>query len=101
MRIGVMSDSHDNLPLIARAVELFNREKVDMVLHAGDYIAAFTASVLKNLNVKLVGVFGNNDGEKLYLLKRFQGIGELHEDYCELELGGRRIVLMHEPKFLE
>ena len=30
MKIGIMSDSHDNLPLIAKAMELFNREQVDL-----------------------------------------------------------------------
>ena len=101
MKIGIMSDSHDNLPLIAKAVELFNREKVALVLHAGDFVSPFTANVLKDLNANLVGVFGNNDGDKLLLLRRFESIGELHEDYCELELDGKKVVLMHQAKFLD
>ncbi|OGO05335.1 MAG: YfcE family phosphodiesterase [Chloroflexi bacterium RBG_13_54_8] len=101
MRIGIMSDSHDNLPLIARAVELFNREKVSLVLHAGDFVSPFTANALRDLNARLVGVFGNNDGDKSFLQRRLHSIGELHEDFCELELDSRKIVLMHQPKFLE
>ena len=101
MRIGIMADSHDNLPLIAKAVELFNRQKVELVLHAGDFVSPFTANVLKDLSMKLVGVFGNNDGDKGFLLRRFESIGELHEDYCELELDGKKVVLMHQPKFLD
>ncbi len=103
MKIGVIADTHDNMPKIAQAVELFNREGVELVLHAGDYISPITANEFKKLKAKLIGVFGNNDGEKLFLIKRYQGegIGELHEDYHELELEGRKIVLMHQPKFLE
>ncbi|MFQ6034131.1 MAG: metallophosphoesterase [Candidatus Bipolaricaulia bacterium] len=101
MKLGIISDTHDNMPKIARAVELFNREKVDLVLHAGDFISPITANEFKRLKAKLIGVFGNNDGDKLYLLKRYKGIGELYEDYRELELDGRRIVLMHQPKFLD
>ncbi|MFQ6091055.1 MAG: YfcE family phosphodiesterase, partial [Candidatus Bipolaricaulia bacterium] len=101
MKLGIISDTHDNMPKIARAVELFNREKVDLVLHAGDFISPITANEFKRLKAKLIGVFGNNDGDKLYLLKRYKGIGELYEDYHELELDGRRIVLMHQPKFLD
>ncbi len=101
MKIGVMSDSHDNLPLIRRAVERFNEERVELVLHAGDFISAFTAGILSGLDSRLVGVFGNNDGEKIFLKKRFQSFGELHEDYAELELAGKKIVIMHQPKFLD
>lgn len=101
MKLGVISDTHDNMPKIAQAVELFNRERVDLVLHAGDFISPLTAKEFKGLNTELVGVFGNNDGDKLYLIKKFQGVGELYTDYRELELEGRKIVLMHEPKLLE
>ena len=101
MKLGIMSDSHDNLPLIAQAVELFNSEKVDLVLHAGDFVSPFTAMPFRGLNARLVGVFGNNDGDKPALISRFKDIGELHEDYRELELAGRKIALMHHPKFLE
>jgi len=41
MKVGIMSDSHDRLPYIKRAVDIFNRESVDLVLHAGDYVAHF------------------------------------------------------------
>jgi putative phosphoesterase len=101
MKLGIIADTHDNMPKIAQAVELFNREKVDLVLHAGDFISPITAKEFKKLKVKLIGVFGNNDGDKLYLLKRYQKIGELYEDYHELELNNKKIVLMHQPKFLE
>jgi putative phosphoesterase len=101
LKIGIMADSHDNLPLIARAVDLFNHEKVELVLHAGDFVSPFTATLFQNLKARLVGVFGNNDGDRPALIRRFAGIGELYEDYRELELDGRKIVLMHQPKFLE
>lgn len=99
MKLGIISDTHDNMPRIAQAVELFNRGKIDLVLHAGDFISPFTANEFKKLKGKPIGVFGNNDGDKLYLLKRYREIGELYEDYHELD--GRKIVMMHGPQFLE
>jgi len=101
MKLGIMSDSHDNMPLIAKAVALFNGDKVDLVLHAGDIVSPFTNIEFRKLNAKMVAVFGNNDGDKPYLLKRFADIGEIQGDFRELEIGGRKIVLMHQPKFLE
>jgi len=40
-------------------------------------------------------VYGNNDGERAGLRKRFKGIGELRGDVAELELGGRMAAVYH------
>lgn len=48
------------------------------------------------MNCKLIGVLGNNDGEKLGLLKNFQDIGgELHGEFCDLELDNLKIGIYH------
>ena len=101
MKIGVMADSHENMPMIAQAVKLFNREKVELVLHAGDFISPITAKEFKKLKAKLIGVFGNNDGDRLYLHRKFRKIGEIHPDTWEMEIAGKRVALMHQPRFLE
>ncbi len=101
MLIGIMSDSHDNMNAIRKAVDFFNGKNVDIVLHAGDYVSSFTAQEFSKLKMKLVGVFGNNDGDKPYLLERFKNIGELRQDPFEIELDGKKIVLMHQPKFID
>ena len=36
MRIGVVSDTHNNLKNVAKIVELFNEARVDRVIHTGD-----------------------------------------------------------------
>lgn len=101
MKLGIISDTHDNMPMIARAVELFNSELVDLVVHAGDFISPITANEFAKLNAPFVGVFGNNDGELLYLTKRFEKIGRIYPDYHEFEFGGKKGVVMHEPKFID
>ena len=57
------------------------------MIHAGDYVFPGIVMEFKNLNARLVGVLGNNDGERGLLLKAFlevgggQGeLGELHDD---------------------
>ena len=47
------------------------------------------------------GVFGNNDGDKLFLLKRYEGVASIHHSPFSLEIEDKRIVLMHEPDLLE
>ena len=101
MKLGILSDSHDNLPALARIVERFNAENVDLVLHAGDFVSPFTTIPLSKLRAPLIGVFGNNDGDRLYLTRRFDGIGTLHPGYHVFEVDGLRAVLMHEPKSID
>ena len=101
MKIGAIADSHDNIPKIAGAVELFNEEGVELVLHAGDYISPITAHAFGKLDAPLVGVFGNNDGDRLFLTERFLNIGKIYPDHHEFEVDGKKGVLMHEPKFIK
>jgi putative phosphoesterase len=89
--IGIISDTHDRLSAVADVVEYLNSLELEMVIHAGDYIAPFTAIELKKLNAKLVGVFGNNDGEKAGLLKHMPDLVEL----LEFEHGGKKFAVYH------
>lgn len=75
--IGIMSDSHDNLPAIKKAVELFNQVGCSLVIHAGDVVAPFAGRELGNLKCPVKAVFGNCDGEKDGLLKVFEKFGQI------------------------
>jgi len=101
MMLGILSDTHENLGKIARAVQVFNDARVALVLHAGDFISAITAREFGKLEARLVGVFGNNDGDRLFLTKRFEKIGAIYPDVHELTLDGVRTILMHEPKAID
>ncbi|MGB9764824.1 MAG: metallophosphoesterase [Candidatus Saccharicenans sp.] len=72
-----MADSHDNLPAIRKAVEIFNQFSCSLVLHAGDIVAPFAAQELRKLNCPVKAVFGNCDGEREGLARVFQEIGEI------------------------
>lgn len=101
MLIGIISDSHDHLGNVRRALALFRERGVGLVIHAGDFVSPFVSEPFRELGMRMIGVFGNNDGDKLYLRERFSGVGEIHFGPHELELAGRRILLMHEPRALE
>ncbi len=101
MKIGIISDTHDNLPQIKKAVEIFNQEKVELVLHAGDFVSPFTFLEFKNLNCPLRGVFGNNDGDKLYLREKFKGIGEIIPAPYETNIDHRNTIMLHKEKLID
>jgi len=93
--IGIISDTHDNLTAVRRAVRLFNDAGCDLVIHAGDFVAPFTAQELKALTAPVRGVFGNCDGEKAGLLRSFEGLGELKEAPHLFSHAGRRFLVCH------
>jgi len=92
--IGIMSDSHDNLQAIRRAVEIFNSSDIDLVIHAGDLISPFTAKEFLNLKPEMVAVFGNNDGEREGLREAYSDICRL-EDFKEISVEGWKFSIIH------
>lgn len=104
MLIAVVSDSHDNRENILKAVSIINDKGVDALIHCGDYIAPFVKPWFDKLNDSIkknfYGVFGNNDGERLYLKERLGQICEFAQNGNELiiKLGGKRIFVSHMPK---
>jgi putative phosphoesterase len=97
MLIGLIADTHDNLPMVDRAVKRLNEENVELVLHAGDYVAGFVIPRFKELKAKLIGVFGNNDGDHELLRKRFSENKrlELRGNFAEITANGLKIALLH------
>jgi len=93
--IGVMSDSHDNMTQIRKAVAFFKDAGCDLVLHAGDMVAPFAARELAALGIPVRAVFGNCDGEKQGLEMAFEKFGEIKDAPLLFSQGGRRILLVH------
>ncbi len=97
MKVGIMSDSHDHMLNIQKTVETFNDSGVSYVLHAGDFVAPFVANELQKLKCPLLGVFGNNDGERIGLQNRFKGFGaEIKVQPAFIELDGKKLLIIHE-----
>ena len=96
MKLGIIADTHDRLPFIDKAVQKLNHEKVELVLHAGDYSAPFVASRFKPLQAEMIGVFGNNDAEKNLLKQNFEAIGiQIRGRFAEVKADGLKIALLH------
>ena len=97
MQIGIMADSHDHHGNVLQAIEIFNKHKVDYVLHAGDIVSPFTAKAFADLKIiKFIAVFGNNEGEKLFLKSTIESFrGEIHEYCYKGQIGGKEIYMTH------
>lgn len=98
-KVGLMADSHDNMPAIYKAVEIFNQRKVDLVIHAGDLVAPFTARELNKLNCPLVITFGNNDGDIIGLSKVFKG--QIFPPPHQITVNDKKVLILHDPMILD
>lgn len=97
MRIGILSDTHDCLEMVDAAVKQLNGERVDLVLHAGDYVSPFVIPRLSNLRSPMIGVLGNNDGDPHLLSVRFAEHDHLslRGMFTTITAGGMAIGLLH------
>ncbi|MGI9323014.1 MAG: metallophosphoesterase [Pseudomonadales bacterium] len=98
MKLGIVSDTHNNLNNCRKIVELFNAARVDIVVHTGDITQAKTIEVLAYLDMPMTGVFGNNDQERDSLQAAIDKCGfEFMEPPLPLSYIGKKIVVVHDP----
>ena len=99
MKIGIISDTHDDIDNTNKAIDIFQKNDVKAVIHAGDIISPPVITEFYRLTekgVKLFGIFGNNDGEKRGLKNAFKTIGgELLCDIGKIELDGLKFCIYH------
>ena len=102
MKICVLSDSHDHIPLLDAAVARARNLGAEAVLHCGDLVAPSTLGCLRKHGLPVHLIHGNNSGD-LYTMGRLAADPDTHIQYhgmdAGLVLGGRRIFLVHYPHY--
>lgn len=94
MKIGVIGDSHDRMPALKEALATLHAREVAAILHAGDFIAPFSAKLLSAAaaGAALHCIYGNNDGEREGLRKV---LPQIQDGPLRLALAGKTIVMSH------
>ncbi|MGQ9467773.1 MAG: metallophosphoesterase family protein [Anaerolineae bacterium] len=93
MKIGILSDTHDNLDAVRRACDLFVAEGISLLFHCGDVCGPAVVRALEGFTV----YFAQGNGDRMPALKEavdaLQGgrLALLHT----LTLDGRSIALIH------
>jgi putative phosphoesterase len=102
VRIGIVSDTHNQLRNCARIVEIFDAAGVERIVHTGDITQAKTLRVLSRARAPFHGVFGNNDLERTSLERACGELGMCFVDPpLRVEWAGRRIAVVHDPLELD
>lgn len=100
MRIAILSDTHDNVWMLDRAMP--HLAESDAVLHCGDLCSAFvTKRLIEGVKGKPVYiVWGNNDGDRLLHLKTAAAAENIRflGEFGDLTLDGLKIALTHYPQ---
>ncbi len=98
-KVGILSDSHDNMDALKSAVTVFNDCNANLVIHAGDLVSPFTAREIDKLSCPIVIMYGNNDGEILGLNKTFQG--KIFQPPHTIEVNEKKVLILHDPVLLK
>ena len=98
-----MSDSHDSWANLEKAIKIANEKGCEVLLFAGDLIAPSGLQILEKFSGTVNIVFGNNDGEKIRLVRSIDASANLNffYDIYEETLVGVRIFMNHYPRFVE
>lgn len=99
MLIGIISDTHDHMENLKKAVQIFKSQKIEHMIHAGDFTSPFTWRVIRDFEGGFTGIFGNNDGERVLLKRLYQD--KIYTQPYKFSLHNRRIVVMHEPEVVD
>ena len=98
MRIGIVSDTHNNIKNVKKVIELFNISRVEKVIHTGDITQPKVLTQFKDLQAPLYGVFGNNDQERAGLEQEIEARGFYFQDPpLLLNWKERDIIVVHDP----
>lgn len=98
MKIAILSDTHDNIWKLAEVLKRL--QDADVLIFCGDFCAPFTlAQIAEGFHGPVYVVFGNNDGDPLLLSQVAAKAGNvtLHGFFAYLELGGRKVAVVHYP----
>ncbi|HKD36995.1 MAG TPA: YfcE family phosphodiesterase [Pirellulales bacterium] len=94
MFLGVVSDTHGDIPRTRAAVQMLESLEVGLVLHCGDIGTPEIISLFARWPTHFV--FGNCDSDRKTLALAIERAGQAcHGVFGELELEGRRIAFLH------
>jgi len=96
MLVSVISDTHDNMPYIKKAVKRLNAISPDLVIHCGDFSAPFAVTPYVSLRSPMTAVYGNNDAERDLIRQKLEQAGKkVQGSFARLTFDGRKMAVTH------
>ncbi len=101
MKIAVMSDTHDHIRNVERAIDALNALGVAALFHCGDLCSPFVIDRLARFKGPVHVVFGNNEGDRYTIdnvSKKFPNV-TLHGEVGFVETENGEVAFTHRPEF--
>jgi uncharacterized protein len=98
VKVCIVSDSHDRADALDQAVREAKAAGAEAVIHCGDLIGAQTVKPALTHGLPMHLIHGNNVGDTQALhfqSRRSEGLLQYHGADARLELGGRRVFVVH------
>lgn len=94
MKIGIISDTHNNIALTKKALKIFQEHSVELIIHAGDFTSPKMLDIFSNL--KCIFVFGNSDIDIEAINNQAQHLGfDPIKSFNDFSVGSKRIIVFH------
>jgi putative phosphoesterase len=100
--ICIVSDSHDRADALASAVAAAKADGAEAVIHCGDLIGVNTLRPAAKCGLPMHVIHGNNLGDAIamHAITREPGsVVRYHGADARLELGGRKVFVVHYPDY--
>jgi uncharacterized protein len=92
MKIGVISDTHGDVAMTRRSLEILDRYGVGLTIHCGD-VGLAVVSLFDGRRVHFVA--GNTDDPDELRLAIYDADHKLHDEPGALEIEGRHVAFLH------
>lgn len=100
MKIAILSDIHDNVWNLFKAIEMPELQNTDALLFCGDLCAPFIIKLMgQGYSKPIHMVLGNNDGDVAAIISNASNFGNIHihGEYFRGELDGKTFAMNHYP----
>lgn len=101
MKIGVFADVHDHLDHLRSVVDLFNDQRCELVVFAGDLVSTIAIPPLRKLRCPLVGCFGDNEGNHVGVRSGMSVVGTIaNPPFGYRAADGTRLLVTHQRQLV-
>lgn len=96
-KIAVISDIHDNVPNLQKALDYITKEKINYIICAGDCQSMEVWEILEKIPQKTYAVLGNNDQHLLNeeLIKTYFKKMTIFPLWGSFQIGDKNILISH------
>lgn len=101
MKIGIISDTHEEIEKVEKVINILKEKGCSELIHCGDLCAPFMIEEIAKFKGKVHCILGNVGDEWMTSEKARKFSVNYQRDLLELEIDGKKIAVHHYPQIAE